>query len=68
MWNKTKKVLSGPEFGVLVDEGEVERRAEGLGIEYGYLMISSLLFMNGSHNKFGYRPTEKYAYSNGICM
>ena len=27
----------------------MERRAEELGIEYGYLMISSLLFMNGSH-------------------
>ena len=62
------KYYQDQSLGVLVDEGEVERRAEGLGIEYGYLMISSLLFMNGSHNKFGYRPTEKYAYSNGICM
>ena len=28
------KVLSGPEFGALVDEVEVELRAEGLGIKY----------------------------------
>ena len=40
------KVLSGPEFGVLVDEVEVELRAEGLGIKYEHLMISSLLFMD----------------------
>ena len=40
------KVLSGPEFGALVDEVEVELRAEGFGIKYGYLMISSLLFMD----------------------
>ena len=30
------KVLSGPEFGALVDEVEVELRAEGLGIKYGH--------------------------------
>ena len=40
------KVLSGPEFGVLVDDVEVELRTEGLGIKYGHLMISSLLFMD----------------------
>ena len=40
------KVLSGPEFGALVDEVEVELRAERLGIKYGHLMISSLLFMD----------------------
>ena len=28
------KVLSGPEFGALVDEVEVELRAEELGIKY----------------------------------
>ena len=39
------KVLLGPEFGALVDEVEVELRAEGLGIKHGHLMISSLLFM-----------------------
>ena len=33
-------------FEALVDEVEVERRAEGLGIKYGHLMISSLLFMD----------------------
>ena len=40
------KVLSGPEFGALVDEVEVELRAEGLGIKYGHLIILSLLFMD----------------------
>ena len=40
------KVLSGPEFRVLVDKVEVELRVEGLGINYGHLMISSLLFMD----------------------
>ena len=39
-------MLSGPEFGVLIDEVEVELRAEELGIKYGHLMISSLLFMD----------------------
>ena len=40
------KVLSGPEFGSLVDKVKVELRAEGLGIKYEHLMISSLLFMD----------------------
>ena len=40
------KVLSGPEFRVLVDKVEVELRVGGLGINYGHLMISSLLFMD----------------------
>ena len=40
------KVLSGTDFGALVDEVEVELRAEGLGIKYEHLMISSLLFMD----------------------
>ena len=40
------KLLSGPEVGALVDEVEVELRAERLGIKYGHLMISSLLFMD----------------------
>ena len=31
---------------MLVGEVEVELRAEGLGIKYGHLMISSLLFMH----------------------
>lgn len=45
-WHKAKKVFLGTEFGALVDEIEVELVAEGLGIKYGYLMISSLLFVN----------------------
>ena len=40
------KVLSGPEFVALVDEVEVEIRAEGFGIKYGHLRISSLLFLD----------------------
>ena len=40
------KVLSGPEFGGLIDEVEIELRAEGLDIKYGHLMILSLLFMD----------------------
>ena len=40
------KVLSGPEFGAIVDEVKLELRAEGLGKKYGHLMISSLLFMD----------------------
>ena len=40
------KVLSGSEFGALVDEVEVELRAEGLCIKYGHLTILSLLFMD----------------------
>ena len=40
------KVLSGPGFGVLLDEVQMELTAEGLGIKYVHLMISSLLFMD----------------------
>ena len=40
------KVLSGPEFGELIDEVEIELRPEGLDIKYGHLMILSLLFMD----------------------
>ena len=40
------KVLSGPEFGALVDEVEVEHRAKGFGIKYGHVMTLSLLFMD----------------------
>ena len=41
------KVLSGLGFGALVDELAVKLGAAGLGIKYGHLMISSLLFMDG---------------------
>ena len=33
------KVLSGPQFAALVDEVEVELRAEGLGVDYDHLKI-----------------------------
>ena len=40
------KVLSGPEFSVLVDEIEVELKTVGFTLNYGYLGIASLLFMD----------------------
>ena len=40
------KVLSGPEFGALVDEVEVELRANRTGVKYRHLMILSLLFVD----------------------
>ena len=40
------KVISGPEFSALVDEIEVELKAAGFGLNYGYLTIASLLFMD----------------------
>ena len=40
------KVLSGPEFSALVDEIEVELTEVGFTLNYGYLAIASLLFMD----------------------
>ena len=40
------KVISGPEFSALVDEIEVKLKAAGFGLNYGYLTIASLLFMD----------------------
>ena len=40
------KVLSGPKFSALVDEIEVELKAAGFTLNYGYLAIASLLFMD----------------------
>ena len=40
------KVLSGPEFSALVDKIEVELKAVGFELNYGYLTIASLLFMD----------------------
>ena len=40
------KVLSGPEFSALLDKIEVELKASGFGLNYGYLTIASLLFMD----------------------
>ena len=36
--------LSGPEFALLIDQLNVDIRAEGYGIIYSHLMIVSLLF------------------------
>ena len=41
-----EKLVSGPEFSALVDEIEVELKAVGFGLKYGYLPIASLLFMD----------------------
>ena len=41
-----EKVLSGPEFSALLHEIEVELKAVGFGLNYGYLTIASLLFMD----------------------
>ena len=40
------KVLSGLEFSALVGEIEVELKAAGFTLNYGYLAIASLLFMD----------------------
>ena len=64
-----EKVLSGPEFGAFVDELGVELIAEGLGIKYEHLMISSLLFMDGmTITSSDIDQLKKYAYGTGICM
>ena len=39
-------VLSGQMFSALVDETEVELKAVGLGLNYGYLTIAFLLFID----------------------
>ena len=40
------KSLSGPEFALLIDQLNVDIRAEGYGIVYSHLIIVSLLFMD----------------------
>ena len=35
--------LSGPEFGLLIDELNVELRTTDLGIQYGYIIFICLL-------------------------
>ena len=63
------KVPSGPEFVPLVDEVEVELRAEGHGIKYVHLMISSFLFMDDiTITSSDIDQLKKYPYSTGICM
>ena len=41
------KVLSGTEFSALVDETELELKALRFALNYGYLTIASLIFMDG---------------------
>ena len=63
------KVLSGPEFGPLVDEVEAELRAEGHGIKHVHLIISSFLFMDDiTITSSDIDQMKKYPYSTGICM
>ena len=40
------KVLSGPEFSALVDDTEVKLKAAKFGLNYGYLTVTSLLFLD----------------------
>ena len=63
------KVLSGPEFGPLVDEVEVELRAERHGIKHVHLIISSFLFMDDiTIASSDIDQMKKYPYSTEICM
>ena len=38
--------LSGPEFGLLIDELNVELRTTDLGFQYGFIILVCLLFMD----------------------
>ena len=38
--------LSGPEFGLLIDELNVELRTTELGVQYGFIITICLLFMD----------------------
>ena len=38
--------LSGPEFGLLIDGLNVELRTTELGVQYGFIIIICLLFMD----------------------
>ena len=38
--------LSGPEFWLLIDELEVELRTTDLGVQYGFIILIRLLFMD----------------------
>ena len=38
--------LSGPEFGLLIDELNVELRTTDLGVQYGFIILICLLFMD----------------------
>ena len=40
------KPLSGPEFALLIDQLNVDIRAEGYGLKFSHLLIVSLLFMD----------------------
>ena len=43
---RQRRKLSTPDFGLLIDELNVELRSEDLGIQYGYIIIMCLLFMD----------------------
>ena len=38
--------LSDPEFGLMIDELNVELRTKDLGIQYGYIILMCLLFLD----------------------
>ena len=43
---RQRRPLSNPDFGLLIDELNVELRSEDLGIQYGYIIIMCLPFMD----------------------
>ena len=43
---RQRRPLSGPEFGLLIDELNLELRTTDLGIQYGFIILIGLLFMD----------------------
>ena len=43
---KQGRPFSGPEFGLLIDELNVELRTTDLGIQYSYIILICLLFID----------------------
>ena len=43
---RERRLLSGPEFGLLIDELNIELRTAYLGVQYGFIIIIRLLFMD----------------------
>ena len=43
---RERRLLSGPEFGLLIDELNIELRTAYLAVQYGFIIIIRLLFMD----------------------
>ena len=43
---RQRRPLSGPEFGLLIEELNLELRTTDLGIQYGFIILIGLLFMD----------------------